>query len=455
MKATERVKAVALSAAISSAIAYLGDDLEQNGIKMLDLIDKFVSPEWFKTARGLIRESLEKKDNWYQLMDRMWHLDKNVRNTLLKNFLVNSALVGSARQAEISEKEDCNVPWAMLVDPTSACNLHCTGCWAAEYGNRLNLSFDELDSIVSQGKELGTYMYLFTGGEPMVRKDDIIKLCKKHNDCAFVSFTNGTLIDEAFVEKMKEVGNFVPAISLEGFEEANDFRRGNGVYGKVRHTMKLLKDNGLPFGISTCYTSKNAEDISSDDFFDMIIEQGAYFIWLFHYMPVGAGAVTDLLPTPEQREHLMHKIREFRKTKAIFSIDFQNDAEYVGGCVAGGRKYLHINAKGDIEPCAFIHYSDSNIREKTILEALKSPLFMAYHRMQPFNENMLRPCPMLENPEKLVKMQAESGAHSTEYESPESAVDLSKKTVPYAERWTPKADELWQQSPRCKCKKNA
>ena len=126
------------------------------------------------------------------------------------------------------------------------------------------------------------------------------------------------MIDEEFCQEMLRVKNFVPAISLEGFETANDGRRGQGVYQKVMHAMKLLKEHGLPFGISACYTSRNYKDISSEEFFDMIIDAGALFIWFFHYMPVGNGAATELLPAPEQRAELYHRIREFRKTKPIF-----------------------------------------------------------------------------------------------------------------------------------------
>lgn len=376
---------------------------------------------------------------------KVWELDEGVRNTFFNNFIVNASLAGSAKQEKTKEKEGCNVPWAILLDPTSACNLHCTGCWAAEYGNRLNLTFDELDSIVTQGKELGTYMYIFTGGEPMVRKKDIIALCEKHSDCEFLSFTNGTLIDEDFCHEMLRVKNFVPAISLEGFEEANDGRRGSGDYEKVMHAMELMKEHKLPFGISACYTSQNYQDISSEPFFDMIIDAGALFIWFFHYMPVGNGAVPELLPNPEQRTEVYKRIREFRQTKPIFSMDFQNDAEYVGGCIAGGRRYLHINAKGDVEPCVFIHYSNANIRECTLLEALKSPIFMAYHDGQPFNDNMLRPCPMLENPEKLRAMVKAADAKSTDYEAPESVDTLCGRCKSYAENWKPQADFLWEQ----------
>lgn len=124
-------------------------------------------------------------------------------------------------------------------------------------------------------------------------------------------------------------------------------------------------------------------------------------------------------------------------------MDFQNDAQYVGGCIAGGRRYLHINANGDVDPCVFIHYSNANIYENTLLEALKSPIFMAYHDGQPFNENMLRPCPMLENPEILQRIVKESGAHSTDLQSQETAEHLCSKCVHYAEEWAPVADKLW------------
>lgn len=432
--------------AVSQALKYLEKDPEKNMLKVMDMVDRACPKEWYESQRKAIRRTIENKDNWYELILRIFDLDKGVRNAFLENFLFNSALKGSSIQNEVKEREGCNVPWAILLDPTSACNLHCTGCWAAEYGNKLNLSLETLDSIVCQGKKMGTYMYIYTGGEPLVRKKDLIKLCEIHPDCEFLSFTNGTLIDEEFCKEMLRVKNFVPAISLEGFEEANDSRRGSGVYEKVKNAMRLLKEHRLPFGISTCYTSVNYADISSEEFFDSIIDAGALFAWFFHYMPVGNGAVTELLPTPEQRTVVYDRIRSFRKSKPIFTMDFQNDAEYVGGCIAGGRNYLHINAGGDVEPCVFIHYSNANIHDCTLLEALKSPIFMAYHDGQPFNDNMLRPCPMLENPEKLRQMVKTTGAKSTDYESPEDVDTLCDRTSAYAENWKPQADKLWDRT---------
>ena len=207
----------------------------------------------------------------------------------------------------------------------------------------MNLTYEEMDSIVNQGVEFGTYVYLFTGGEPLVRKKDIIRLCEVHPDCIFSTFTNGTLIDEAFAEEMLRVKNFVPAISIEGFEEATNSRRGDGTYQKIIHAMEILKAKKLPFGISCCYTSTNAEVIGSKEYFDYMVELGAKFAWFFTYMPVGKGTVTELIARPEQREMMYHKIREYRHTKPLFIVDFWNDGEYVGGCIAGGRSYCHIN----------------------------------------------------------------------------------------------------------------
>ncbi len=454
MNMNNSIKSSMQNFAVDKALKYIEGNPEENIPKLMKLVDKLTPEYWYKSQRDAIRTAIEEKNHWYQLILKVYDLDPGVRRAFFENFLFNASLKGSAIQHEVSEREGCNVPWAILLDPTSACNMHCTGCWAAEYGNKLNLSLETIDSIIRQGKEMGTYMYIYTGGEPLVRKEDLMKICEMHPDCAFLAFTNGSLIDEDFCNEMLRVKNFVPAISLEGFEEANDGRRGEGVYKKVQNAMKLLKDHKLPFGISTCYTSKNVEDVSSEKYFDLMIDSGALFVWFFHYMPVGNDAAVELLPSPKQRELMFNRIREFRKCKPIFSMDFQNDAQYVHGCIAGGRNYLHINAKGDVEPCVFIHYSNCNIHDTSLLDAYKSPIFMAYHNNQPFNDNMLRPCPMLENPEYLRQMVKETKAENTDYQSFESVDHLCDKTVKYAENWKPTADKLWHGCSGCdNCKK--
>lgn len=439
----------AFGAAIDQTLKYVNKDREKNLLTLVDLSEKFLGdtfkPAVFDGARKLIAEN----GKWMQYVNRaLDELDPNVVKMNALNLGFEAGFAGYKKTRKAPEKYGCQIPWIILMDPTSACNLHCTGCWAAEYGNRLNLTFEDMDSIIMQGKELGIHFYMMTGGEPLVRKADIIRLCEKHRDCAFHAFTNGTLIDEAFCEEVRRVGNLTFSLSLEGFEEANDGRRGNGIFEKVLHAMDLMKKYGLLFGTSICYTRNNVEVVTSDEFLDMIIEKGCRFTWYFHYMPVGNEAAPDLLPTVEQREYMYHRIREIRALeggKQIFAFDFQNDGEFVGGCIAGGRFYCHINPNGDVEPCVFIHYSGANIHEKSLLECLQQPLFKAYQEGQPFNNNHLRPCPMLENPECLQKLVEETGAKSTDMQSPESAEHLCGKCGAYAACWQETADRLWAQ----------
>ena len=428
-----------------AVLSYLEGDPEKNIPKIVKWVKTFDRKGIYSAAYpGLVKIASDPQNIWFQFIKSLYSdIDPEVRKRIFRNFLLHSAIQGFIKRAKNEEKYNCNVPWAILMDPTSACNLHCKGCWAADYGCSMNLETDLLDNIIKQGKELGTYTYLFSGGEPLIRKDDIISICREHDDCLFLAFTNATLIEPAFADKMLEVKNFVPALSIEGFEDETDFRRGTGTYKAVLSAMKLLKNKKLPFGISCCYTSKNICSIGSEEFFDFMVEMGAKFAWLFTYIPIGEKAMPELMVSAEQREYMYRQIRKFRKTKPIFTMDFWNDGEYVKGCIAGGRRYLHINANGDIEPCAFIHYADSNIKEKTLLEAYRSPLFMQYRKNQPFNQNHLRPCPLLDNPESLNSMVAASGAKSTYIVKPENVRDLTSKCRQRSVLWADTADRLW------------
>jgi MoaA/NifB/PqqE/SkfB family radical SAM enzyme len=448
------VKEFVSKAVANKALDYAIKAPEENLPKLLHWMESLGWNE--KQAANFHKVLDDPEGNWYKLVMNVIHdTDPEQLKTCFVNFALNATLFGVAEQTKNEEKYDCNVPWAILIDPTSACNLHCTGCWAAEYGNRLNLSYEELESIIDQATDLGTRFFLFSGGEPLVRKKDLMKLCRVHPDCAFCAFTNGTLIDEAFADELAEVKNFVPAISVEGFEAATDSRRGAGTYKAVERAMALLRERKLLFGVSCCYTSQNVEVIGSSEYFDWMVDSGAKFCWLFTYMPVGKDAVPGLMVSAEQRKFMYEQVRAFRQEKPIFTMDFWNDGEYSGygahpgGCIAGGRRYLHINAGGDLEPCAFIHYADTNLRERTLLEGLQSPLFKAYRAGQPFSDNLLRPCPLLDNTGALAKMVKDSGAHSTDLEAPEDVDVLTAKCAPAAAAWQPVADELWACSGHC------
>lgn len=430
-------------AAIKEAVKYILKDPEKNIPKIIRWGEKIAIREQDKKYIANIKKYLDDPNsNWYKYTYKLLtELHPNVRERVGINYFLNATMFGIPVQLENEKKYDCNIPWAILIDPTSACNLKCKGCWAGEY-KPWNLSFEDLDRVVTEGKELGIYMYIFSGGEPLMRKDDIIKLCEKHNECAFLSFTNGTLVDEEFAEKMQRVGNFALAFSVEGFREETDMRRGEGCFDAVMKAMDILRDYGCVFGFSTCYHRYNTEVVASKEYIDLMVQKGCRFGWYFTYVPVGSDSDVNFMATIEQREYMYRRINEIRATEPIFVLDFWNDGEFSNGCIAGGRRYFHINANGDCEPCAFIHYSNMNIKEHSLLEVLQSPLFMAYRRNQPFNDNLLRPCPMIDNPDALRKMVKESGAFSTQVNDDETIDELADKLQDYAKAWGEKADEI-------------
>ena len=438
----------AFSIAIDQAIKGVRSDHPEEAInKFLDMGGKLLADTAPDMANSL-RKAFYPGSKWENFLIELVRdrVDPNILKTAVLNGAYESAFRGLRETNQSAEKYQCNVPWIIIFDPTSACNKHCIGCWAADYGNSLNLSFDDMDRLVTEAKALGTHFFMMTGGEPLVRKKDVVRLAEKHDDCIFGLFTNGSLIDQKLCDDCKRLGNIVFSMSLEGFKTANDGRRGDGSFDEVVRAMDLMTENGVPFGISTCYTRNNVEDVTSDEYYDFIIEHGALWQWYFHYMPVGEGANADLMPTIEQREYMIdriRKIRDYEGGKPIMAMDFQNDGEFVGGCIAGGRVFCHVNARGDVEPCVFIHYSNANIHEKSWLECLQQPIFQEYRANWPWNDNMLRPCPMLENPQVLPKMVHEAEAKSTEYTSPEDVDHLCARTAKYAEKWAPEGDRIW------------
>lgn len=435
-------------ATVDLLLRYISQDPIKNLPKMFDIAEKLDRGKYFSTQINVMRKALlDENSVWHDfIVDLFENTDLKVLQKLVECFVINANFESMERRRALEEQYDCNIPWVILMDPTSACNLSCIGCWAAQYGDKNNLSYEVLDSICRQGKELGIYFYIFSGGEPLIRKKDIIRLCEEHQDCYFFAFTNGTLVDDELCKEMLRVGNFALAFSIEGDEEATDMRRGKGTYRKVIEAMERMRAHKLLFGYSTCYHRYNTESVASDEFVDDMIARGCRFSWNFTYIPLGKDARLDLVATPEQRAYMYRRIREIRETKPIFAMDFWNDGEYAGGCIAGGRSYLHINAAGDVEPCAFVHYSNVNIHDVTLLEALQSPLFKAYRKRQPFNHNHLRPCPLLDNPEMLIEMVKESGAKSTDMEAPEDVETLCAKTVLAAKAWASVADQLWAEN---------
>ncbi len=437
---------------ITQVLYYLRHDPKNNIPRMLDLISKAAIMPHHQDTINNVKLGFESNTNMKQFIDRVLEeTDPKILQQLSVIFLLNSILVGVPKQRRIGEKLGYSVPWTLLIDPTSNCNLHCRGCWAGAYKKHQSLSFAEVDRLVEEAKELGIYFIVLSGGEPFMWPH-LFDLAEKHPDVAFMPYTNGTLIDRAAAQKIREVGNISPAISIEGEGETTDWRRGKGTYDKIMIAMDNLKENKIPFGVSFTVTRDNYEELFRDEFIDMLISKGAFYGWAFHYIPIGLKPDFSMMVTPEQRAAMVDRIRHIRETKPIMIADFWNDGQFTGGCIAGGRRYLHINAFGDVEPCAFIHFAVDKIFGKPLKQILDNPLFRAYQQRIPFSDNMLRPCPLIDNPEALREMIAETGARPT-HEGADTTLkgEAAKQMDCVAAAWKKVADEKWEEiRPRTK-----
>ena len=406
-------KKFAAEQVIKQAIHYLEKDPEKNLIKVLSLADKVARTEKHHEDIAAIKQSYQTNPALQQFVRRLTRIAPSYKDGMFMNFFLNASLMGVPRQYELAKEIEAAVPWAILIDPTSACNLSCTGCWAGKYKKSDSLEESTIDRVITEAKELGIYFIVLSGGEPTLYPN-LFDILKKHPDVGFMMYTNGTLIDDEMADRMLEVGNISPAISLEGFKESTDARRGAGTYDNIMGTMDRLQKRGIVFGISLTVTRKNAEELfGADDFIDHMIEKGALYGWSFHYIPIGKDTDLNMMITPEQRAMLANRIPELRSNKPIFLADFWNDGTFTGGCIAGGRRYFHINARGEVEPCAFVHFAIDNIKGKSLKEVLRNPLFQSFQKRQPFSDNLLAPCPIIDNPQQLRDIVAESGAYPT------------------------------------------
>ncbi|NLC11496.1 MAG: radical SAM protein [Firmicutes bacterium] len=424
-------------------ISYMRKNPLENLPRLFDLALKApIAPQHREQVKS-IKEGYENNPVIQQYVTRILkEVDPSVQEGLLVNFFINAVLIGIPRQRKLSEELGVNVPFTILIDPTSNCNLRCRGCWAGAYEKHQSLSLEEMDRIVTEAKSLGIHFIVFSGGEPLLWPH-LLDLCQKHKDVAFMLYTNGTLIDKAMAAGMRQAANMSPVISIEGPREYTDERRGQGVFDKIMQAMDNLRREGVAFGFSLTVTRKNCHVVFSDDFIDLMIAKGALYGWSFHYIPIGSDPDFSLVLTPEQRSYLVERVREIRATKPIQVADFWNDGHLTGGCIAGGRRYFHITASGAVEPCAFVHFSLENIQGKSLKEVLGSKIFKAYQARQPLSENLLRPCPLIDVPQALREIVAESGARPT-HEGADSILKGEHKEAldQIAAAWQKEADRL-------------
>jgi MoaA/NifB/PqqE/SkfB family radical SAM enzyme len=350
--------------------------------------------------------SLEHGDAMAELFLRLGReLSPQYRRKIVSNLIYNEFVAGYRIRRERSMGGNW-VPAFFVMSPSMRCNLSCRGCYSGLYHKDEVLPYGEMDRILREAEDLGIYFAVISGGEPYLLVDQLFRLFRAHPRMFFLTYTNGTLLDPAVCRELARLGNVAPAISVEGFEAETEERRGPGVFAKVVRAMEGLRREGVFFGFSATATSRNLDTISSDAFVDFYLRKGALFGWYFLFLPVGADPVLELAPTPEQRVELGRRVSRLRQTHPIFLGDFWNDGPAVGGCMAGGKTYLHILNNGNVEPCVFAHFSSDNIKGKTLLEVANSPFFKAIRREFPYNEtgNLLRPCMIIDNPQVLRKL---------------------------------------------------
>jgi len=272
------------------------------------------------------------------------------------------------------EKRGIHVPPFMIASITNRCNLHCSGCYAKarEKPSESELSEVELNGLISEANELGISIVILGGGEPFAR-EEILDITRRFPNIIFPVFTNGLLINDRLMAGLKKQKNVVPVISMEGYEHHTDGRRGQGVHDAVHKIIQKMNRVDIFHGVSLTVTTENFDTITDTHFIKNLVDLGCKIFFYIEYIPVKEGTDT-LVIDQEQREELLERIDSFRAGFPGLFITFPGDEEEFGGCLSAGRGFVHVSPEGDIEPCPFAPYSDSNLKDLSLKDALKSDL---------------------------------------------------------------------------------
>ncbi len=357
-----------------------------------------------------------------------------------------SADVGSTLRAFQSGHHGRRPPWFLVISPLATCNLSCVDCYADAGAAAPQLAATTVDRLIDEARAAwDAPLFVISGGEPFLYRSegrDLIDLLAAHPDSLFLVFSNGTLIDRRAAARLARIGNATVALSLEGSEESTDRRRGRGIYRRVVRTMELLGQHGVPFGVSLTVTADNIEEVLSDRFLDATFSvHGAFYGFLFQWMPIGRGVEGGLhrMPTPAQRLALWQRMWEVIEYRGIFLFDFWNSGTLTGGCIAAGRDggYLHVDWRGAVTPCVFAPFPAASIHAVhanggTISDVLFTPLLKAFRAWQrgygaastpPLpGADRLRPCPVRDHCPSLLATLADAGV-------PDAGARLSAATV--------------------------
>jgi len=338
-------------------------------------------------------------------MKKLWKLNRVFRH----------ALYSYIKRWILLKTKKFLAPVAIAFSPTMRCNLSCIGCYAVDYPLDDELSLDEIDQLFSSAEKIGVFIFVITGGEPLMR-EGILDLFQKHNKLLFLMITNGCLVDEHIVEKIASSGNIIPVVSIDGWKEQTDLRRGNGVYERVENAMRLMRDRNLVFGFSSMVWNDNYKTLCSDEFIDEMIRRGCSLGFYTEYVPMGSDVHWDMVLDDAERDIFHQKVLEIRKNKPIMVAHLPDD-EYGKDFKCRGVESgcVHINTQGYVEPCPFSHFSADNIKEKSLESALRST-FLAEIR---FSKAIYRHgnigCALVENIEIVKEIARRTGAKPTDY----------------------------------------
>lgn len=398
-------------------------------------------------------------------------ISPNIRKRLLENLVGRIMFPGSDAKKNFIARNKIHPPGFLTISPGATCNLQCTGCYAnSSSSEKALLDYKTFSRILSEKESLwGSYFTVISGGEPLLwRSDgkDMLDIFREFNREYFMMYTNGTLIDRKMARALADAGNVTPAISIEGFEDATDGRRGKGTYRKILETFSNLREAGVPFGVSLTATRKNVDALLSDEFIDFCFgEQGALYGWFFHYMPIGRAYTMDLVVTPEQRLWMYQRQQTLLNDKKLFFLDFWNGGPISHGCLAGGRRggYFYVNWNGDVTPCVFFPYSTANIRSVyagggDLNSLLFSDFFrdirkwqteygfaQDYKKVSPEIGNWLRPCPMRDHHRKAQELIDKHNASPVDLPAADALTDSEyhKMLNAYGDRIGELTQPLW------------
>ena len=369
-------------------------------------------------------------------------VDPSIRKRSLGRFVAQVAFRHGLPVRRLDDGREIPVPATIVISPTMRCNLRCVGCYAGNYTKDDDLTAEEVVWVIGEARELGTRFFVITGGEPFIY-EPLFDIAEQFGDCFFQVYTSGHLITEQKARRIVELGNLVPAISIEGFQAETDARRGPGGFQRVMRAMDLLREARAMFAFSATVTQLNLKTVISDEFASLMVEKGAHYGWYFTYMPIGRSPDLSLMPTPEQRNQLREGVIRIRNRYPLLVGDFWNDGPLTDGCLSAGRNYLHINNRGDVEPCVFQHFAVDNIKEKPLAECLASDFFVAMRKGAPYGRNLLRPCPIIDHPQVLRGRVKKFGARPTHEGAETILTDLAGHLDNYAAELARVYDPIW------------